>query len=152
MTKQKQSTKAKDPKSLNSTNGVELETDKLEEAFFDVFDLMNRCVLQNIFLTLGETGRALDEARALSGNGIDVGIEKRYLTKSIKSTMQMFHPESELTDKGMTYSHFGVPVRIKFINNNYKFFKYPEPVFYATEEFKIPNPFNSYYRARFIVR
>ncbi len=137
---------------MNSTNGVELETEKLDAALMDIWDLASRCLLQKIFLILGETGLAIKEKRALNGDGIDVGIPQRYLTKEVMSTLHTFHPEAEFTDKGMTYVHFEVPVRIKFIQNNYKFFQHPEAVFYAAEDFQIPNPFSNYYRSRFIVR
>jgi len=134
------------------TSGAEFSTEKLESAFFDVFDLMQRCLLQDTFLTLGETGLALDEKRPITGDGIDIGIEKRYLTKEVRSTLRTFHPESEITDGGMAYIHFSVPVRIKFINRNYKFFKHPESAFYLADEFRIPNPFRNYYKARFIIQ
>ena len=139
-------------KNKNLMNGVELSSEKLDDAFFDAYDLMSRCLLQSIFLVLGDTGRALDEKRIITGDGVYIGIPKRYLTKEVKSTLRTFHPESEITEQGMTYTHFGVPVNIKFINNNYKFFQHPESVFYAAENFQIPNPFNKYFRARMIVR
>ena len=144
--------KEKESKSKSSTNGVELSPEKLEDALMDMWDLASRALLQHTFIILGDAGLAMKEKRTLTGSGIDVGIPEKYLTKEVLNTFRTFHPEVELTAQGLTYIHFGVPVRIKFIQNNYKFFEHPEAVFYAAEDFQIPNPFNKYYKARYLIR
>ena len=91
----------------------------------------------------------------MTGDGIDVGIEKRYLTKEVMSTFKTYRPNAIITERGMTYiSQYetcDVPIRIKFIGRKYKFFEHPDTAFYLAGNYKIPNPFDNYYKARFII-
>lgn len=105
---------------------------------------------------LGDTGKAMFEKRDLSGSSLEVGIEQRYLTKEVMSTFRTYRPQAEFTESGMTYiSEFekcDVPISIKFIKQNYKFFQHPDTVFYLAGNYKIPNPFEKYLKARWLIR
>ena len=129
----------------------------LDKGFIgDLDDIMERTLLVNSFLILGDTGKAMYEHKDLSGSGLEVGIEQRYLTKEVMSTFRTYRPQAEFTDGGMTYiSEFekcDVPISIKFIQQNYNFFPHPDTVFYLAGNYKIPNPFEKYLKARWLIR
>ena len=96
------------------------------------------------------------EKRELSGDGLEVGIETKYLNKTVMTTLRDWRPQAEFTEGGMTYiSEFekcDVPIEIKFIKQNYKFFQHPDTVFYLAGNYKIPNPFEKYLKARWLIR
>ena len=144
-------------KTETSTNGATLDPAVLNKGFIgDLDDIMERTLLVNNFLMLGETGKAMFEKRELSGDGLEVGIEKRYLTKEVMSTLRTYRPQAEFTEEGMTYisayEKCDVPIHIKFIKQKYKFFEHPDTVFYLAGNYKIPNPFEKYLKARWLIK
>ena len=156
MKKRKQISKVKTSKLDGTSKKVEFRTDHLEKALLDVDDLMIRSLLQNVYLTLLDTAKAFKDQIGLYGDGIDIGIEKRYLTHEVMSTFKspiiMKHRPSQWTDSGFVYYVGEVPVRVKFINRNYGFFRNPDVKFYLAEEYQIPNPFDNYWKTRFLIQ
>lgn len=123
-----------------------------DAALRDVDDLMHRCLLQDVYLILGDAALSLKEDRNLVCDGIDVGLEEKYVTPEVINTMRMY-TKAEINDKGFIYETFpGIPVRVKFIKRRYPWFKYPEKKIYRVDEYQIPNPFHKYWKARFLVR
>lgn len=124
----------------------------LENALLDVNDLMHRVLLQDNFLLLGMIAKCVYEDKFLEGDGIDCGIEKKYLTPEVINTLRTW-TKAQITDKGLVYEIFeGVPVRIKFINRRYPWFSHPITKIYGVEEYQIPNPFEKYWKARFLIK
>lgn len=125
--------------------------EQLDKALLDSFDLMRRILLETTCIVLGETAKCIYENRGLNCDGIDLGIEKRYLGPEVLSTLKDWATQ-EITDNGFTYEVEGVPVRVKFIQRKYHFFKYPDMRFYGPETYKIPNPFSAYYKMRHLIK
>jgi len=125
--------------------------EEILEALYDFDNLMHRCVLQDSYLSLGDIGKAMVDNLPFEGNGLEFGIERRYLTREVMATLLMYVP-GEITEKGFTYDFKGIPIKVRFIDNIYGFFKYPDKKIYGVEEFQVPNPFHKYWKARALIR
>lgn len=131
--------------------------EELDVAVMSLFDIMGRLLLDTLFIPLGEFAQSINEGNEMHGDGLDVGIERRYLTPDVLNALKILNsevemPNLEITDKGFSYEAQGVPVRVKFIERKYGFFKNPDVRMYMTEEFRMPNPFDAYWKVRSIVQ
>ena len=81
---------------------------------------------------------------------IEWGIPERGLTTEVKSLFNTwgFKPNA----KGYEYTFEGIPIQIRVIKRRYSFFERPDQRFYKVDDFKIPNPFEKYWRARFLIQ
>src|SRR3990167_1221899 len=119
------------------------------------------------FMLLGDTAKGAREGK-LYGDKIEIGIIGKYLTKDVLSAL-MTHLQYEtdrgrceyfeISDKWIKYTYkpnksdlVSVPVECKVIHRGYQFFKNPDHVVYNYDEFKLPNPFDKYFKARFIIQ
>lgn len=135
----------------NSTTGLIFSDEQLRESLRDVEDIFDRAVAPMILLK--ETARSLKETGELSGDKITVGITISQLTPEVRSTFVMYKPDIVETDKEFTYtSPQGMPIVITKIKQKYGFFAQPDITYYWGEDYKIPNPFDRYWKARFIVK
>ena len=146
----------------NGTNGeqsklsTELSTPKftleeLNKALLEGFDLMQRVLLDTTYIVAGEAAKCLKEKRGLDCNGLDFIIEKRHVTPFVVSTLKDW-TKSDITDKGFEYKVGNVPLRFKFVERKYEFFKFADTVLYDPEIYRIPNQFDRYYKARFLIQ
>lgn len=131
------------------TNGHSFKPDELNRALLDIDDMMGRAMAN--YLVLGETAKNIKEEKQIQGDKIEVGLEERYLTREVKSLFNTYQGV-EMTDKGFSYLFGEVPIEVKFITRRYKFFKNPDSKFYLAGEYRIPNPFENYWKSRFLVR
>ena len=125
--------------------------EQLDKALLDNFDLMRRVLLSTYYLIMGEAAKCLHEVRGLDCDGIDVAIERRYLTPEVLTTFRDF-VKAEIRDDGFEYEFESVPVRVQFIDGIYDYFKYADQRFYGPETYKIPNPFEKYYKERHLIK
>lgn len=135
------------------TNGRDFSDQELMRALYDIDDILGRALCP--YLLLGQTAKSLTDGMTLSGDGIYIGVLKKYLTKSVLSTIKFYLDHSkkvEIGEDGFEYEWGGVPVHVTFIKRNYKFFKYPDHKFYMASEYRIPNPFDVYWKARTLVK
>ena len=58
----------------------------------------------------------------------------------------------EISNDLIKYTYNGVPIECKIIHQRYPWFRYPNAIGYNYDDFKTPNPFDKYYKARFIVK
>lgn len=126
------------------------EHDKLNLALFDIEDLFDRALCP--FYLLGNTAKDVHEEKYLYGEAIEVGVEKKNLTESVMNILKMYINEDCFTDTGVEYIHDGVPVKVKFIKNKYKFLNNPEKKIYIAEFYNIPNPFADYWKVRKLIK
>ena len=134
-------------------NGVSFSQEEVLKALYDLEGLMRRCLLNTSFLCLGDIGKAIKENSDFSGQELEFGIEKRYITPEVMSTLKSFCPLDTLfTDTGFVYKFGNVPVKVRFINRRYEFFRFPDQFVYWAGEYKIPNPFAKYLKARWIIQ
>ncbi len=124
-------------------------TEELEAALYEVERDLDSAVLK--VLLLGETLRSIKEDNQIKGDKIELGLEKKRLTKEVRSWLNSFG--YKIKDRLMVKVFKGVPIEIKIIKRNYSFFKHPDIVFYkAFEVFNIPNPWRNYMKAKGLVR
>ena len=137
---------------MGSGEQFKLSLEQLNKAMLDVFDLMQRCLLDQNFIVLGQASKCVKENRGLDCNVLEFGIEKRYLTPEVLSTLKEWVKGGQFTDSGFTYIFEGVPVKFKFIARKYQFFKNLDSKIYSPEWYKIANPFNNYWKARYLIQ
>lgn len=136
----------------NITNGEQFSSGKLAEALFTVEDLMDQ-LLTPYFLHLG-TAEAVKKNMLLDGDGIDVMIRDKSLTQYVYDILAdkfKLVPE-QINDGFELKSAGGVPIRIKVYKRNYHFFKYPDHVVYQFGTYQLPNPFETYWKSRYLIR
>ena len=137
-------------------NGQHFSDHDLMLALYDIQDILERAMCP--YLILGDTARSIVDKGRLEGDGIYVGVEKKSLNKMALSTIQFYlsgvrTPRTlEIREDGFDYIWNDVPVHVKFIGRKYKFFKNPDFKFYMANNYNIPNPFETYWKSRFIVR
>lgn len=134
--------------------------EQLKQALWDWDDVMHRALLQSRYVLLGDTARAAKDDTLLEKAPLEVGIFKRYLTPEVRS---IFTPEAlrdiavpiivtEFNDDHILLTFRGVPIHVKIIHRRYEFFENLDQVIYAFEDFQIANPFEKYYKARYIIK
>lgn len=141
-------------KVINKEPKPSFPTEALEKALRDVEDLMDSCVLSPNYILLGDTALAVWEKRGLSGDGIDVGLPTRYATAETRSTIKttLANQGVEVGENGFTYLVDNVPVRVKLIHRKYRFFDHLDGVLYNFGDYQLPNPFELYWKSRFLVQ
>lgn len=145
---------------MNGMNGqVSFSLDQLNEALYHAVDITDRCLLP--FMLLGETARSIKQDWTLSGDGIYLGTRKGNVTFEVGSTLRTLASGVDINlgikdfkedAEGFSWVYRGVPISIKIIHRNYEFMKQPDFVWYMAEQYNVPNPFDKYYKARYLVR
>lgn len=134
---------------------------QLEEALYHATDIAGRALLP--FMLLGETAHDIKYYQAFKENhvGIEIGANKRYLTAEALSTLRTISRGQDLNlgmqnfiedEKGFNWTYHKTPIRLKIIKWNYSFLQNPDFVWYKAEEYHVPNPFNTYWKARHLVQ
>ena len=125
----------------SGTNGEQSKTflpTELEVALLASYDLMCRGLIQEQYIAVGETAKCIKENLLLKGDGLDFVIPKKQVTPSVVSMLKEW-ATPEVTEKGFTYQINGVPLRFKFLKNQYDFFRFADIKVYGAEQYKIPN-------------
>lgn len=136
---------------LTSSPLTKLPHDELHEAILYVQDILGRCLCP--FFLLDETAEQMRiEMPTLSLSEINVGVKKSEWTAEAQSTFYSLVPGAEGMKTITTFTYNNVPVNIWIIQNHYTFFDHPDTKWYYTSEFKIPNPFDLYWKSRFIIK
>jgi hypothetical protein len=132
---------------LENKNG--LSPEKLDQALATAEDLLTRA--QVPFLVLGDTLKGILKEE-LYGEGIELGIRERYLTKDTLGMMKLIRPDLRVEPDSIYFEYEGVPVEILIIRRNYKCLENPDTVFYKVTEYKTPNPLVGYFQARYLIK
>ena len=123
-----------------------------EPALYFVEDIMERCMTP--FVLLGQTAYNIKNNLDQDLNvPIEIGIKRQHLTEYSRNTMKMFlPPDTKWGKKAITFEHLGVLVTMKIIDKKWSFLSNPNHVYYKITQFKVPNPFDKYWKARGLVR
>jgi len=125
--------------------------DELLQALLEFENIMYRCLLQDNFPLLKETALQVAKGYPLTGDHLDVGIPKKYLSKEVQDTLKEYCKVEDPT-KDFTTTVLGVPVNVKIINRKYNYFENTDRVFYHYDNFNVPNPIDSYMKARYLIK
>ena len=148
---------------LTAPSKIEPTLEQLNAAIRAVYDLWEYWP----YMLLGDTAKGAKEGK-LYMNKIEIGIKKNELVKPVMDGIRT-HIEyeigrgrcdyKEISDDWIKYTWklnksdpVAVPVECKIIHYNYQFFKHPDHVVYNYDEFRVPNPFEKYFKTRYIVR
>lgn len=143
-------------KKLRGLNGtlnekVPFTHQQILNALYFLEDMMDRAGLP-FFLLEGAAKQVKDDVPYLSLNQIDAGIDEQLVQESGKAMLRLALPSIEIDQNTISFECDSVPVVIWIIHKNWKFFKNPDTVFYSTCNFQIPNPFDRYWKSRFLIR
>jgi len=123
--------------------------EKLDAALATAEDLLTRAQIP--FVVLGETLKGVLKEE-LHGSGIEIGVRERYLTKDTIGMLKLVRQDLEIKDGYIFFEHDGVPVEIQIIERNWKCLENPDKVFYKVTEYYIPNPLESYWKQRYLIK
>lgn len=122
---------------------------QINEAIRWVIDLMEWCQIPVILL--GDTAERIFYEKNLDVDKLEFGVMKRHITQDTSRLLKTFVPNLEW-DTTINLEKAGVPIVIRIIQRKYKFFENPDFKYYMFDEYKLPNPMNSYLKARWLVR
>lgn len=134
---------------------------ELEEALYNATDILDRCMLP--YVLLRETARDVNAGPEVlhEADGVYIGIEERYMTPEVWSNIGTFSRNVDLhygmtdyvrTNNGFGWKHNGVPIIVQIIERDYKMIHNPDIKLFRLESYRIPNPFDKYWKARWIIR
>jgi len=124
--------------------------EQLWEALKDSEDLMDR-VQARAFL-VGKTARDIFDDKLLEGEDVSWGLKRNDLAESTLSMLKTLKPDIQITDKEIWYKYKEIPVIIQIFDNDYEFFKNLDKKYYQVGEYLVPNPFEKYWKTRFIAK
>ena len=132
--------------------GKQFTNEELQAALFEAEDLMDQ--LLTPYFLLKETAQSVKFNNLLEGDGIDIGIRDKSLTQYVYDILwDKFKLAPEGIKNGFEItSASGIPIRIKVYTRNYYFFKYPNVCVYNFGSYQLPNPWDIYWKTRFLIR
>lgn len=137
--------------SLSSEELTDALSGRLNRGIEGVQDLMERGLVEDNIMLLGDTARAVVDRKPLYGDCLEVGIERRYINPLVASVFKQYMG-AEDPYHSFTFYIGKVPVKVKVIEKVYGFFKNKQIVNYDYRYFQVPNPFEKYWKARFIIQ
>ena len=131
-------------------------TEDMRNAMRDIADMSEKTMIN--FFMLGDIAKAVHERDdMIITDKIEIGMKANGLTPEILSLFNTWGFEP--TKYGYKYYYtpplkwdIMIPVEIHVIKRNYKFFENLDFGFYAVDTFHIPNPFEKYWKARFLIK
>ena len=107
------------------------------------------------FVLLGETARRVKEGELLEGiEVLEIGVLKNTMSAYVESTFKdrLGDWKNKVVDVVLSYNGKSIPVSIKFVERNYKFFENLDQKFYFSGNQKIANPFDKYWKIRNLIK
>ena len=134
------------------TNLNQFTHEELNKTLMDFEDLAARCFIQ--FFPRLITADCVKHQKLLQGDAIYVGVSiKEMRTRYVYETIaQYLNKGKEEVQENFEYFVGKVPVRVQVYKKNYEFFQYPDRTIYYYGDYLLPNPFDKYWKARFLVK
>jgi len=127
--------------------------DELHESLLWIQDMLERSSI--LFMVVGDIGKQIveNELPVFESDKLEILALKQHVTESGKSMLrtlleQYYAKDIDWTEDRIKFLHGNVPIEITIVHNMYPFFMNPDFRYYTTTEFKVPNPFNSYWEER----
>ena len=129
-----------------------------EHALLFVEDIFDRCMTP--FFLLGDTAREVVDNKNRNPlepidthHPVEVGIKRTSYSEYLVNTMKMFLPPDTVWKKdSVEFMHLDTPVIIRIINRKFTFLNHLDTIHYKITTFKIPNPFEKYWKQRGLVK
>ena len=148
------------PMKGNLTNGrITFSQTELDSSFNHFTDIMERCLCP--FVLLGETARSIIENEKLQGDGIYTGVRVAEFTSTTYSMLKTLASNIDLhlgienfekDNTGFSWNFQGVPIKVKLIQREYNFINNADFVWYYSENYRVPNPFSTYWKERSLIK
>lgn len=128
--------------------------DQIFEALQETDERLERCQLNYFLLEDLAQQVFLGSPQFKNLEEITLGVRERDWTTLSKSLMRsiglkdLMIEEDSIEFKNLN----GVPTVIWIIHRNYEFFKRPDLVWHSYTQFRVPNPFAKYWKARFLIK
>lgn len=132
---------------------------ELDLALFHAVDIADRCLMR--FMLWGNTARSMVDKGLPEGDGIYLAVRKADLPEFVLSTLRTLAKGSDInysikdfkeTDNSFSWTYHNVPITIKVVHRDYKFLHNLDFIWYKAEEYRIPNPFEGYWKTRSLVK
>lgn len=134
-------------------------SEDLVAALLLMSDLLERAPLE--YVLLKDTAKQAliqhhESLPKLDVRCLEIGITKRHFTEDgsrmLKTLLDLNKIEYNWAPPMIRCMVKGVPVHIQVLQRNYGFMRNPTKIFFAVTEMYVPNPFDKYYKAKYIVR
>lgn len=142
--------KVKGPKVFDGGQG------ELDKALDYAWDIFNRAGVP--ICLLGEVARQLKDGEKLHQlEYIDLAVLDQHIRESgqkmlktvIEGPWRVPNMNYKISkDKVSLFSEDGVPIKVRIIKKDTKYFEYPDTVFYLAGEYRVPNSFEGYWKVR----
>ncbi len=116
-----------------------------------IYDQMERCVIPD-YIILGDAARAVNDGEQIKEPLIEIGIREKEFTKEVLSLFLEWGYKYDGEKNEWTHDMDGVKIVFKIIKRNYKFFAHLDSKFYDVDEYHVANPFDLYWKSRFLIR
>ena len=131
--------------------GKQYTEEELNLALREVEDLMDQ--LLTPYFVGGLVGYCLRKKMIIEGDGVDIWIRDKSITQYVEDILKGYNFDPQTLKNGFEYkASNSVPIRVKVYTRNYYFFKYPDHVVYNFGTYQLPNPFDIYWKTRFLIR
>ena len=118
----------------------------VDKAVHHVQDLLNRTLIP--FILLGDLVERIVNNKSIAGiKLIEIGVFQKDLVRERISSLKTEIGDIT-TDYGFGYKFDRIPIQIKIISKDHKFFENPDIIFYKSGEYRIPNPIEDYLKVR----
>jgi len=108
------------------------------------------------FIVLGDLMKQIVLKEDVSVDKIEIGIQQNSWNSTTKPLVDTFLLNTPFAGKSLeepvSFEWAGVPIELKIIKKNYEFFKNPDFMFYWVDEYKIPNPWEKYFKSRYLIK
>lgn len=109
----------------------------MDEAF-------ERCQIP--YVVLGQAAYDIKHNLPISTTKIVFGMLQRYNIRELVSMLPIVIPDLEVTTDGWRITKDDMSIQIKILTKNYPTVMDPDIVFYEHWRFRLPNPFNEYWK------
>ena len=141
---------------MNGENGNKSKKvfthDELNKALMDFEDLAERCFMG--FFPRLITADCVKFGKKLEGDAIYLAVSiKDMRTRYVNETVSLYLGKTvDEVQKDFEYLVDEVPVKVQVYTRNYNFYKYPDRTVYEFGDYLLPNPWNTYWKSRWLVK
>lgn len=132
-----------------NTQKSKFTSEQLEEALFNVFDLMADAQLE--FFPMNKTAIQMHDNLFLEGDKLTFGVRKKDLAETTLDMLKISNPSIDLQDKKIIMEVNSIPIEIRIITKHYRVLDNLDTIDYAYETFLMPNPFEAFKRMTFFM-
>jgi hypothetical protein len=122
-----------------------IDVAKIDQALDYVWDILARSQIE--FMLFGDTAYSIINNTMPKYQKVYLGVKRNDLTEFGRRILTLTTPGA--TDDGHKIkfdSPEGVPIEIRIVNKDYPFFDRPDTILWRQDAYKIPNPFDKYWK------